>query len=57
MHLPGHLQVIPVDWVVPAFNINRSLESTRAQLRNNVRPIGITETWRTVESVIPLKSH
>ena len=44
MYLPSHLKGVAINWIVPAFNINRALIAMLPEVADQTDPVGIAKT-------------
>src|SRR6185503_1227677 len=51
-HLARHLEIVAVDRVVPALDVDRAAPARLAQDRDDVRPIRIAKTRRAVPNAV-----
>ena len=52
MDLAGHFQIVAVDGVVPAFDVDAAADSRHAQDADDVGPVGVAEAGRAVLDVL-----
>src|SRR5271166_1500754 len=44
--LAGHFEIVAIDWVVPALDVDRSRKAGEPELADDARPVGIAEARR-----------
>ena len=52
MNLAGHFQVVAINRIVPAFDVNRAAKTIHPQNADHVGPIRLAEAGRAVMNVL-----